>query len=288
MIPNTRSHPLHLHLTRSLLHLTRHTDTYVPLAPYLLPILATTLSPTSKPKASTLRPLDFEVNIRAPQQYLKTRVYNEGLAEESSYLLAEYLSSTPVHGNIAFPEVVVPITTALRKALKAAKGSSWKAKETSLIKGLVERIEESAKWLEQQRKGVNFSPSHIDEVERWERDLKLEDAPLFKYVKVQKKARDKKRKMVERVRRRHLCFLGHILNPHCYRRGKVKVRCWKTECVASCFHRRCLLLLRRRRVDGSAAILPHSLDDNVTMCSESANSGYCEYKEMSECCPNSY
>lgn len=233
LIPNTRSHPLHLHLTRSLLHLTRHTDTYVPLAPYLLPVLTTTLSPTSKPKASTLRPLDFEVNIRAPQQYLKTRVYNEGLAEESSYLLAEYLSSAPVHGNIAFTELVVPITTALRKALKAAKGSSWKAKETGLIKGLVERIEESANWLEQKRKGVNFAPNSLDEVERWERDLKLEEAPLSKYVKVQKKARDKKRKMLERVRHSSYTFLDHLLNSHySYRRGTAKVRCWKTEGAA--------------------------------------------------------
>ncbi|KAH8101332.1 Noc2-domain-containing protein [Cristinia sonorae] len=200
LIPNTRSYPLHLHLIRSLLHLTRHTFTYVPLAPYLLPILSATLSPTSKPKASTLRPLDFEINIRAPQQYLKTRVYNEGLAEEATYLLAEYLSSPPVHGSIAFPEIVLPITTTLRKALKAAKGSSWKAKETGLMKAFVERVEDSARWSEQQRKSVNFAPSRLDEVEQWERELKLDDAPLCKYVKVQKKARDKKRKLVEKAR----------------------------------------------------------------------------------------
>lgn len=187
-------------MIRSLLHLTRHTLTYVPLAPYLLPILTSTLSPTSKPKASTLRPLDFDVNIRTPQQYLKTRVYSEGLAEEAVYLLAEYLSSPPVQGSIAFPEIVVPVTTTLRKSLKSAKGSSWKSKEISLTKGLVERIEESAKWSERQRKSVNFAPSKLHEVNSWERDLKMEDAPLHKYVKVQKKARDKRKAMVEKVR----------------------------------------------------------------------------------------
>ncbi|TCD60839.1 Nucleolar Complex 2 protein [Steccherinum ochraceum] len=200
LIPNSRSHPLHVQLIRSLIHLSRHTSTYIPLAPYLLPILTSTLSPTSKPKASTLRSLDFDVCIRAPQQYLKTRVYSEGLAEEATYLLAEYLSSPPVHGSIAFPEVVVPITTTLRKSLKTAKGSSWKGKEMTVTKALVERIEESAKWVEQQRKHVGFAPNRLEDVEQWERDLKLEDAPLAKYVKVQKKARDKRRKLLEKAR----------------------------------------------------------------------------------------
>ena len=181
------------------MHLTRHTFTYVPLAPYLLPIVTSTLSPTSKPKASTLRPLDLEIIIRAPQQYLRTRVYSEGLAEEASYLLTEYLSSPPVHGSVAFPETVVPVITTLRKSLKAARGTSWKAKESGLVKNAVERIEESAKWLEQRRKEVSFAPNQPDDVQRWERGLKLDDAPLCKYVKVQNKVRDKRRKMVEKV-----------------------------------------------------------------------------------------
>ena len=127
-----------------MLHLTRHTHTYVPLAPYLLPILTSTLSPSSKPKASTLRPLDFDLHIRAPQQYLQTRVYNEGLAEEAAFLLAEYLASPPVHGSIGFPEVTVPIVLLLRKAVKGTKQAQGKgaakSKEAALAKALVERV----------------------------------------------------------------------------------------------------------------------------------------------------
>lgn len=205
LISNARSFPFHLHIVRSLLHLTRHTHVYVPLAPYLLPVLTSTLSASSKPKPSTLRPLDFETNIRAPQQYLKTRVYNEGLAEESAFLLAEYLASPPVQGSIGFPEVVVPITLLLRKAIKSAKGAQGKlakAKETGVVKVLVDRIDESAQWLEQKRKSVLFAPGKTGEVERWEDDLKIEDAPLARYVKVQRKAREKRRKLVEKVRTR--------------------------------------------------------------------------------------
>ncbi|KAI0744746.1 Noc2-domain-containing protein [Earliella scabrosa] len=205
LIRNARCFPFHLHIIRSMLHLTRHTHTYVPLAPYLLPILTSTLSPSSKPKASTLRPLDFDLHIRAPQQYLKTRVYNEGLAEEAAFLLAEYLASPPVHGSIGFPEVTVPIVLLLRKAIKGAKhapGKGAKAKEAGLTKALVERVEESAKWAEQKRRGVSFAPGKLGEVERWEADVgdKADDTPLGRYVKVQRKAREKRRKLVEKAR----------------------------------------------------------------------------------------
>lgn len=200
LIRNSRSFPFHFHIARSLLHLSQHTRTYVPLMPYLLPILTSTMTSSSKPKASTLRHFDFDTNIRAPQQYLKTRVYEEGLAEEASYLLAEYLASGPVHGSIAFPEMVVPLTMMLRKTIKGAKSSSWKAKEAGIAKILVERIEESSKWAEQKRKGVTFTPSRMTEVGTWENSIKLDETPLGRYVKVQRKAREKRKKLVEKVR----------------------------------------------------------------------------------------
>src|SRR5882757_9855156 len=121
--------------------------------PYLLPIITLSVS-SAKPKASTLRPLDMDTNIRAPQQYVKTRVYEEGLVEEATYLLADYLSAKPVHASVAFPEVVTPVIVMLRRALKVGKASTWKSKEVGMIKGLVERIEESVKWVEKKRSSV--------------------------------------------------------------------------------------------------------------------------------------
>lgn len=189
---------------RSLLNLTKHTQTYIPLSTHLVPIIVSGLVPSSRPKSSTLRPLDLDVQIRVPQQYLKTRVLSEGLTEETVYLLAEWLSSAPVHGSIAFPEIVVPITILLRKSLKNSKTGS--SKESGLAKVFLERVEESAKWMEQRRKSVQFAPSKIQSVQGWESDLKahLAESPLGKYMKVQRKTREKRRKLVEKVGRE--CF----------------------------------------------------------------------------------
>lgn len=200
LVPNSRSYPFHLQIIRSLLHLTRHTRTYVPLSPYLVPILTSTFL-SSRPKSSTLRPLDFDVQIRVPHQYMKTRVYTEGLTEEAAFLLAEWLSSVPVHGSIAFPEIVIPVVVALRKSVKSSAKAGTN-KDQSLVKVLLERIDDSVRWLEQRRKDVSFAPGKLDVVKDWERSLvsKLGDAPLSKYVKVQTKTREKRRNLVDKAR----------------------------------------------------------------------------------------
>jgi nucleolar complex protein 2 len=196
LLPHPRSYPLHLHLVRSLIHLTRHSRTYIPLAPHLLPILTATLA--SKSKASTLRPLDFETTLRAPQQYLHMHVYAENLAQEAAFLTAEWLSVRVVHGSIAFPELVAPIVASLRRSLKAGHGGP---KVSATTKALVERIEESARWVSERRAGVTFAPGETAAVDLWEASLQLDDAPLVKYVRVLHKSRERQRKLVEKARK---------------------------------------------------------------------------------------
>ena len=200
LISNSRSYPYHFHLIKSLIHLVRYTRTYIPLAPYLVPIITSTLS-TGKPKSSTLRPLNMETNIRAPQQLLRTRVYEEGVIEEATHLLGDYLSTRPMVGSVAFPEVITPIIVTLRRAIKTGKasGGSVKSKEIGMVNSLVERMEESAKVTEKQRLSVRFEPGYTKEVDEWEERFNIDETPLGRYMKVQNKAREKKRKLVEKV-----------------------------------------------------------------------------------------
>jgi nucleolar complex protein 2 len=197
LIPTPRSYPFHLNLLRSLLHLSRHTTTYIPLTPHLLPILQYSLSPTTSGKASTLRPLPLDTSIRAPAPYLRTRIYAETLADESVYVLAEWLGTPQTQGSIAFPEICVPIGLVLRKSIKSAKG----VKQATAVKMLVERMEEGAKWIEERRRGVTFAPADRDRVRDWEEDvrLKLADTPVGKALKILRKAREKRMKWLEKV-----------------------------------------------------------------------------------------
>ena len=122
--------------------------------------------------------------------------------EETAYLLAEWLVTEAVHGSIAFPEIVVPIVVQLRKSLKDARAIQSSIKNQGVAKSLLERIEESAQWVGEKRKNVTFAPGKMDNVAEWERELKsnkITDSPLFKYVQVQRKIRDKRQKLAEKV-----------------------------------------------------------------------------------------
>ena len=71
-----------------------------------------------------------------------------------------------------------------------------------MVKGLVERIEESARWVEERRKGVTLAPSKLGDVREWEKTLagNVGESPLGRYVRVQTKTRERRRKLVDKVR----------------------------------------------------------------------------------------
>lgn len=192
---------------------------------------------SSYSKGGSLRPLDFETTLRVPQQYLKTRVYAEGVVEEASFILGEYLASTPVHASVAFPEVTVPIVGTMRHAVKASQKGKGRGKEAVTVKALVERIEESAKWVEEKRRGVSFTPGKLGDVERWESGVKVEETPLGKYVRVQRKAREKRRKLMEKVRV-NLHYDATSSNDIIRRREEAKMR-YSRRIRTSCVRRVC-------------------------------------------------
>ncbi len=112
--------------------------------------------------------------------------------------MAEWLASPMVGSSIAFPEVVVPLLMALKKAAKGSKGG----KEAAVVKSLVEHAEEGAQWMAEQRKDVKFGPSNLSEVFAWEENLrKKQTAPMLKWVGLLRKQRDKRKELVKKVNR---------------------------------------------------------------------------------------
>jgi hypothetical protein len=97
-----------------------------------------------------------------------------------------------------------------------------------MVKSLVERVEESAKVTEKQRLSVRFGPGDTKEVDDWEERLNVEETSLGKYMKVQKKVREKKRKLVEKVSVGPGCHRPCICTyPPLPRRETGRMKCWK-------------------------------------------------------------
>ena len=201
LIPTATYFPLRFHLIRSLLRISQSTDTYIPLASPLLEVLNT---PDLKraPKPSTLKPLDFTHNYRAPTTYLRTRVYQDGISDQLLELISEFFV---LHTkSIAFPELELPVTVMLKRWIRSATSKTTGNKNTKLNQGvmlLVQKLESNAKWIQDRRNKVTFSPRDREEVNAFLKEVKWEDTPLGAFVMGQRKVREDKRRVEEEGRK---------------------------------------------------------------------------------------
>jgi nucleolar complex protein 2 len=197
LLPSSRYFPLRFHILHSLIRLVSRTGTYIPLSPFLLEILDSNEFRRSKPKKSTLKPLDLEYIIRAPQTYPKTRVYQEGLGEELIFLLGEYHAC--ISTNIAFPEISLPVIITIRRHLK--KGTAGSPKVQNALKVLVEKLEATRTWVEGKRRNVSFAPRDRGELARFCEGVGTETTPVGTWMRLQRKVREQKRREVEKALR---------------------------------------------------------------------------------------
>ncbi|MCJ1462963.1 Nucleolar Complex 2 protein [Pseudocyphellaria aurata] len=219
LIPTPAYFPLRFHLSRSLLRLSRATNTYIPLAPSLLEVL-TSPELSKPPKASTLKPLDFATALRAPKSYLRTRIYQDGLGAQLAELLAEFFGCWAKH--IAFPELVIPPTVLLKRWLKTAsttsptsrpsfpssskkakkrQGGNRNAKVNASIMLLLQKLDLNARWIEARRRTVTFGPGNRAAVEAFLNEVPVADTPLGAFVVGMRKQHEERERVLKEGRK---------------------------------------------------------------------------------------
>lgn len=144
--------PLRFQCIRALLDLSEATGTYIPIVPYLIEVLDSS-EVADRAKPSTLKALDFRLLLKAQKPYLHTITYQDGLVQEIMYLLLRFFS---IHGkSIAFPEIATPAVIHLKRLAKKTRNG----KLSKQAKMLVEKLEQNAKFIEEQRSKVDFAPT---------------------------------------------------------------------------------------------------------------------------------
>jgi nucleolar complex protein 2 len=200
LIPTALYFPLRFQLIRSLLRLSRATDTYIPLASALLEVLAS--AELKKPaKQSTLKPLDFATAYKAPKSYLRTRVYQDGVGEQVVELLAEFFVLWS--RSIAFPEFALPVIVSLKRWLKQSRknGGNRNGKLAAGLVLLVQKLEANARFIEEKRAKVEFAPKDRAQVDAFLKDMEWERTPLGAFVVSQRKLKAERQKVVEEARK---------------------------------------------------------------------------------------
>lgn len=201
LIPTASYFPLRFQLIRAVLRLSRATGTYIPLASTLMEVL-NMAEMRKPPKSSTLKPLDFNTSIRAPKSYLRTRIYQDGVGEQVAELLSEFFVLWSKH--IAFPELSVPVVVMLKRWLKqvsARTGGNKNSKINQMILLLVQKVESNARWVEERRANVTYTPRNRAGVETFLKDVSWEATPLGAFVKTQRKLREERAAIMEEGRR---------------------------------------------------------------------------------------
>ena len=190
LIPTPQYFPFRFYLIRSLLRLSQSTGVFIPLLPLLTELLNSTAI-TKSPKASTLKALDFDHNIRANKSYIGTRIYQDGLCDELIDLVGEFFV---LHcKSLAFPELAVPAIITFKRFTKKSKN----AKFNKQIQRLIERLEENSKFVQQKRKDVAFGPTDTEQVAAFLKDdIAWENTPLGSYVVVQRQVKAEKAKIL--------------------------------------------------------------------------------------------
>lgn len=170
----------------------QRTSTYIPLSPYLFEILQSS-EIRHKGKASTLKPLPLELHLKAPTAYLRTRTYQDSIAEETCYLMAEFFATQA--RSIAFPELSIPLLALLPKSAKSVSNG----RVSTHIKTLTQKLEAHKVYIEEKRATVDFAPTHTQEVKAFLADVNIDKSPLMTWVILQRKVRDNRAKEAQQI-----------------------------------------------------------------------------------------
>lgn len=133
LLPTAQFFPFRFHCARALNHLAKATRVNIPVAPLLLEVLDSA-ELRRKATPSTLRPYQFEVQIKASKEYLHTRVYQDGVYEELTEGLLESFDAMGTW--ISFPEVIIPAVIQIKRHIKRGKS----AKGNKQLQQLLDKV----------------------------------------------------------------------------------------------------------------------------------------------------
>ncbi|XP_043646305.1 nucleolar complex protein 2 homolog [Drosophila teissieri] len=176
LIPTAQYFPLRFHCLQTLISLSKETNTYVPVLPLIVEVLKSNTF-NCKHSAVSMKPLQFTCVLRLNKGQLAENGFRDEVIEQVFGLLLEYLAHESA--SLAFSDLVVPTVMAIKTYLKDCRNANYARK----LKQLLEKIQESGRFIEQQRgkSSVSFDIKDAQAVVAWEQQLHLKRTPLDVY-----------------------------------------------------------------------------------------------------------
>lgn len=192
LVPSPAYFPLRFYLVRSLVRLSRHTGVYIPLGSILVDVLASN-AVSKRGKKSSLKQFDFDNNIRASASYIGTQVYQNSVGDELVDLFVEVF--VLYSKSIAFPELVSPVITTLKRFTKR----STNARLNKQLATLIERLVSNSDYIVKQRDTVTFGPRDKELVAAFLKETEWEKTPLGTLAIARRRTREERVKLLQNL-----------------------------------------------------------------------------------------
>lgn len=149
-----------------------------------------------RPLPSTSKPLVFENIIKVPKSNLNTPQFQDAVLRQVNACALRFF--TAISYSIGFPECTYPVTVRLRRVMKANKKATAVLKT---VKPLIDKLEESARFIQTERANVTFSPKDVAAMDAWSATLQASGkaSPIARHYKVWCAADANRRRKMEAV-----------------------------------------------------------------------------------------
>lgn len=184
LVPAQQYIPLRLHLVQSLVRLSRHTHTFIPVCPILLDMVMDTSCLSRPAKPSTLQRPDLAVLLHVPQMYVQTSVYQTAVVAAFGDAIVDALTLYATH--IAFPELATPV---LMRIKRFARRVQTPAVSRPLLE-LCQRIDAQVQFVFKARENVAFGPKDDAQIAKFLEDVDWRSTPLGKEAVAREKVRE--------------------------------------------------------------------------------------------------
>ncbi|XP_015123285.1 nucleolar complex protein 2 homolog [Diachasma alloeum] len=174
LIPTAQFYPLRFHCCQMLINISKETEKFIPVLPYLLEVL-TCYDFNKKHKSVTMKPLSFICLLRMSKGQLQENGFKNSLIDNIYQLILE-CAAKDSH-TICFPDMYVFCIIQLKLFLKKCKVANFCKK----MKQLMDKIQENRQFIETERNKIIVDLSDMPTIRNWENTIKNKGTPLSKF-----------------------------------------------------------------------------------------------------------
>lgn len=174
LVPTAQYFPLRFHIIQILIDLSKDTDVFVNVLPFLIEVL-TVYDFNKKHLKVSMKPLKFTSILKLSKSQLTESGFKDTTIETLYNQLLEYLH-TKAH-SVSFPELVLFSTVHLKQLIKSCNIPKY----TSKLKQLCNRIEDNSKHIEELRNSLNCKLTDTKEIEAFELKIRDNVPPLSNF-----------------------------------------------------------------------------------------------------------